>query len=235
MEDQGVKIRELLEGLPLKRSAKVIDGQHPAGAHEQVNGDALKPDMLPLENEQDGRNAHCKRNILVAVSGCELDREIMTLAGKVAREKKSEVFAVYGIEVPRTKAIDDEMPQETERAHKALDHVQAVAEQMSLDIEPEIIQSRHFGHSLVDEAEAHECALLIIGLPYRLTLGDEIEGFETLEYVLRNAPCKVWIVRGQPTDKADKADKVDRADKVDKIDKIDKTEQVEREHSAVAR
>jgi nucleotide-binding universal stress UspA family protein len=221
-----VKIRELLEGLPIRRSAKIIDGEHPAGAHEQANGDALKPDMLPLEGEQDGRYAHCKRNILVAISGCELDRELMTLAGKVAREKKSEVFVVFGIEVPRTKAIDDEMPQETERAHRALDHVQAVAEHMSLDIEPEIIQSRHFGHSLVDEAEAHECALLIIGLPYRLTLGDEIEGFETLEYVLRNAPCKVWIVRGQPSD---------RTDKIDKPDRTNEAEQVERERSAVAR
>jgi nucleotide-binding universal stress UspA family protein len=207
VEDLGVKIRELLEGLPIRRSAKIIDGQHPTGAPAQNGGETLKPDMLPLSNEETGRSGQCKRNILVAISGCELDREVMTLAGKVARDKKAQVFAVYGIEVPRTKAIDDDMPEETEAAHTALNKVASIADQMDQEIEPEIVQSRHFGRSLVDEAEAHDCALLIIGLPFRLGVGDQIEGFETVEYVLRNAPCKVWIVRGRPQEKVEKAER----------------------------
>ncbi len=202
-----MKIRELLEGLPIRRSAKIIDGQHPTGAPAQTSGETLKPDMLPLAEEQNGRTGHCKCNILVAVSGSELDREVMTLAGKVAREKKAQVFAVYGIVVPRTKAIDDDMPEETEAAHQALNQVANVAVQMGLEIEPEIVQSRHFGRSLVDEAEAHDCALLIIGLPFRPGVGDQIEGFDTVEYVLRNAPCKVWIVRGAPPEKVDKPER----------------------------
>jgi nucleotide-binding universal stress UspA family protein len=205
VEDLGVKIRELLEGLPIKRGDKIIDGQHPTGAPAPYSGEALKPDMLPLAEESSGRSGHCKRNILVAISGSALDREIMTLAGKVAREKKAQVFAVYGIEVPRTKAIDDDMPEETEAAHAALNQVANIADQMSQEIEPEIVQSRHFGRSLVDEA--HDCALLIIGLPFRLGVGDQIEGFETVEYVLRNAPCKVWIVRGTPPEKVEKAER----------------------------
>jgi nucleotide-binding universal stress UspA family protein len=207
VEDQGVKIRDLLDGLPIKRGEKIIDGGHPTGGAAQTHGGALKPDMLPLADQENGRNAHCKRNVLVAVTGCDLDREIMTLAGKVAREKKAQIFAVYGIEVPRTKAIDDEMPAETEAAHEALNQVASVADQMDIKIEPEIVQSRHFGHSLVDEAEAHDCALLIIGLPYRFAVADQIEGAETLDYVLRNAPCKVWIVRGQPPEKAERPER----------------------------
>lgn len=197
-----MKFRELLGGLPVGRTAKVIDGQHPRGASRDNDTDELKPDLLPLPEGQNGRNGQCKRNILVAISGCALDREVMTLACKVAKDKKAPLYAVYGIEVPRTKTIDDEMPEQTENAHKALDQAAAVAEQLSMDIEPEIVQSRHFGHSLVDEAEAHDCALLIMGLPYRIGLGGKIEGSDTLDYVLRHAPCKVWIVRGQPPEKA---------------------------------
>lgn len=210
-----MKFRELLGGLPGGRTAKVIDGQHPRGTPGYDDTEELKPDLLPLPERQNGRNGQCKRNILVAVSGCELDREVMTLACKVAKEKKSQLFAVYGIEVPRTKTIDDEMPEFTENAHKALNQAATLAEHMNMEIEPEIVQSRHFGHSLVDEAEAHECALLIMGLPYRIGLNGKIEGFEALDYVLRHAPCKVWIVRGQPPEKAPELehDTVDRVER----------------------
>lgn len=193
-----MKFRELLEGrLPLGRTAKVIDGLHPEDAPAQISGNALKPDMLPLAEEQNG-HGHGRRNVLVAISGCELDREVISLAGKVAREKRSKVFAVYGIEVPRSRAIDDEMPAETEAAHRALYQAASVAEKMSLDIDTEIVQSRHFGHSLVDEAQSHECALLIYAVPFRHLGQDEITGQDTLDYILRHAPCRVWIVRGQP-------------------------------------
>jgi nucleotide-binding universal stress UspA family protein len=177
---------KLLGGRPPRRSRKVIDGAHTAQI--QANGDALKPDLLP---EKHG-------NVLVAIGGCDLDREVMTLACKVAEEKRAPIFAVYGIEVPRTKAIDDEMPEETDKAHDALDCAATVAERLGVQIEPEIIQSRHFGHSLVDEAEAHDSALVIMSLPCRAGIGGELEGVDTVEYVLRNAPCTVWVVRGRP-------------------------------------
>ena len=193
-----MKFRELLEGrLPHSRSAKVIDGQHPDDTPAQNGDEALRPDLLPIADEQNG-HGHTKRNVLVAVSGCELDREVISLAGKVAREKRARVYAVYGIEVPRSKVIDDEMPAETECGQRALYHVGTVAEKMGLDIDTEIVQSRHFGHSLVDEAQSHDCALLIYGVPFRYLEDDQIAGQDTLDYVLRHAPCRVWIVRGQP-------------------------------------
>jgi nucleotide-binding universal stress UspA family protein len=193
-----VKFRELLEGrLPLGRSAKIIDGRHPEDAPAQQGEEALKPDVLPISDEQNG-HGHAKRNVLVAVSGCELDREVVSLAGKVAREKRAKIYAVYGIEVPRSKVIDDEMPAETESGQRALYCVGTVADKMGLDIDTEIVQSRHFGHSLVDEAQSHDCALLIYGVPFRHLGEDEIAGQDTLDYILRHAPCRVWIIRGQP-------------------------------------
>jgi nucleotide-binding universal stress UspA family protein len=193
-----VKFRELLEGrLPLGRSAKIIDGRHPEDTSAQNGEEAVRPDLLPLSEEHNG-HGHGRRNVLVAVSGCELDREVMSLAGKVARDKRARVYAVYGIEVPRSKVIDDEMPAETENGQRALYHVGMVAEKMGLDIDTEIVQSRHFGHSLVDEAQSHDCALLIYGVPFRHLGEDQITGQDTLDYILRHAPCRVWIVRGQP-------------------------------------
>lgn len=184
---------------PGRRSGKVIDGAHPT-AEAADNGDALKPDLLP--DDQCLHRGQHHTNILVAVRGWSVDREVVSLACKVANEKHGQVFAVFGIEVPRTKAIDDEMPQQTELAHEALERAAGVAQKAGVEIAKEIVQSRDFGHSLVDEAEAHECDLLIIGMPYRLGVAGQIESLDALTYVLQNAPCKVWVVRDRRADPA---------------------------------
>ncbi|HEY7780160.1 MAG TPA: universal stress protein [Ktedonobacterales bacterium] len=195
-----MKLRDWLEGLPVRRTPKIIDGKHPRTA--PADEEEVTPDLLPLPASQNGHGGHPMRSILVAVGGCELDREVTTLACKVAKEKNARLFAVYGIEVPRTLAIDDELPEQTERAHQALERAAEVAERAGVELESEVVQSRHFGHSLVDEASLHDCALLIMGLPYKQGVGGQIQGAETLDYVLKNALCKVWVVRGSPPEKA---------------------------------
>lgn len=195
----------LLERLvsPNGRAAKVIEGQHPGGHHAGANENTPKPDLLPLSGEQEQLHMKQRCNILVAVTGTELDREIMTLACNVAQQKHGDVYAIYGIEVPRTLAVDAEMPDETQLAGDALERAAAVAQQLGVHIEPEIVQSRHFGQSLVDEAEAHHCALLVLGMPYKLSFGGNFTYGNTVEFALKNAPCRVWLVRGQAPEKAD--------------------------------
>jgi len=186
-------------GFPLGHATKIIDGQHPGVAYS--NGNAPKPDVLPIASE-DGERATGKRNIVVAVTGAPLDCEIVSLACMVAKSKKASVYAVYGIEVPRKLAIDADMPEHTDAANEALSSAAQVAEKLHVHIEPEIIQSRNFGQSLVDEAKAHECSLVILGLPYHVGLGGNFELGDTAEYALKNAHCRVWLVRGQPEEMA---------------------------------
>lgn len=206
----------ILERLVPSPHRKVVDGIHPGTAQaparenrerenrERENRDnAAGAEILPLTAEPG--SLVVRRNILIAVSGCDLDQELVSLACQIAREKRekkkldTEVVAVYGIQVPQTLPIDAEMTDETRDANAALDSAQRIATEKHTPIEPEIIQSRHFGQSLVEEAESHDCALLILGLPYRLARNGRFEMGEVADYVLKNATCRVWIVRGQPT------------------------------------
>jgi nucleotide-binding universal stress UspA family protein len=182
-------------GFPAGRAAKIIDGQHPD--EMQPNGNVPKPDVLPLAEGEKRRNTQAKRNVLVAISGKGVDDEVISLACTVAKAKKVNVFVVYGIEVPRKLALDAEMPEETQSANEALDRASAIAEQLQVHVQPEIIQSRNFGQSLVDEAVAHECSLLVLGLPYQLGIGGHFDLGATVDYVLKNANCRVWMIRGQ--------------------------------------
>lgn len=186
------------------RATKIIDGVHPTGEHAHAMADAYAtttPDMLPLDGAAQTKSC----NILVAVTGNELDRELVTLGCTLAQKKKAEAFAVYGIEVPRTLPVDAELDDATEQASEVLERATAVADQMNVHIAPEIVQSRHFGQSLVDEAAAHSCALLIVGLPYKIGRTGHFDISDTVDFVLKNAPCKVWVVRGKPTPKDMKA------------------------------
>ena len=199
-------------GLPTGRATKIIDGLHPEQPH--TSGNTPKPDMLPLPAGEDGQRAHTKRNVLVAITGHDLDCETVTMACNIAKMKKAGVYAIYGIEVPRKLAIDAELPQETEAASEALERAAAVADQMHMRIDPEIVQSRNFGQSLVDEARAHECALVILGLPYHLGIGGHFDLGETADYVLKNAPCRVWLIRGQRPENAERAERTERRESI---------------------
>ncbi len=199
----------LLERLvPQRKAAKVIEGLHlmenHPGANESTPKPAITPDMMPLPNEQDPQ---CKKNVLVVVTGSDQDRELITLACNIAKMKKSHVVAVFGIEVPRTLPVDAEMAKESDQGNAALDDATAVATQLNFTIEPEIVQSRSLGQSFVDESEAHGCSLIILGLPYRFARSGQVCLDDTAQFVLKNAPHRVWLVRGEPQERQERPER----------------------------
>lgn len=195
------------------RAPKIIDGQHPGKA--RPGADASTPtDMLPLPEGQERQTPKCRLNILVAVTGSPLDNELVALACNAARQKQVEVFAVYGIPVPRSLAVDADMPEQTNLAGTALERASIVAAKLGARLETEIVQSRHIGQSLIEEIDAHDCALVVLGIPYHAGLQGQFDLDEDTEFVLKNAPSRVWIVRGKPPEKlADKPAKAGTAER----------------------
>ena len=60
---------------------------------------------------------------------------------------------------------------------------------------PVLLQARDVGAALVDEAIERDADLLVVGLPYRTKFGGDFAMGRTIPYVLKNAPCAVWVVR----------------------------------------
>ena len=69
------------------------------------------------------------------------------------------------------------------------------AEHARHPLEAVLVQARDVGAALVDEAVERDADLLVLGLPYRKRFGGDFAIGRTVPYVLKNAPCAVWVAR----------------------------------------
>lgn len=145
-------------------------------------------------------------NILVPVSGNPVDEEAIRLAVQIARQNKSKVLAIHVIEIQRNLPLEAENTAQVERGEAILEHVEQIAQAAKGAIEAELLQARTAGSALVNETTERSIDLIIMGVPYRRPLGDLQLG-STTTYVLKNAPCRVWLCRELPRDESKNSSK----------------------------
>jgi len=132
--------------------------------------------------------------ILVPVNGEEADKEVIELACMMAKEAKGAVNAVYVIRVKRSLPLDAEIEPEVHKAEEVLNLAEGIASEQEYEIETNLIQTREVGPAIVDEAIEHSADLILMGMGYRKRFGQFDPG-DTISYVLKNAPCRVLLLR----------------------------------------
>jgi nucleotide-binding universal stress UspA family protein len=135
--------------------------------------------------------------ILVPVNGDPTDDEAVALACEIARRVKAEVYAIYVIEVKRTLPLDVDLPPEAAKGDAILARAEKVSDTYAVNMRGEILQARDVGTAIVDEAVERRVDLIVMGIGYKRKFG-EFDLGQTAHYVLRNAPCRVWLARAAP-------------------------------------
>lgn len=135
------------------------------------------------------------RRAVVALNGGRSDAQITRIACDLARGGHAELVAVHVVEVDWSLPLDADIAGHSDAAQQVLDFAEEIAEESRVQIEPVLLQARDAGPALVDEAVERDADLLILGLPYRKKFGGEFVIGRTIPYVLKNAPCAVWVVR----------------------------------------
>ena len=135
------------------------------------------------------------RRAVVALNGGSSDGRIVRLAAGIARQWKAELVAVHVVEIDWTQPLDADIAGRSEEVQRVLDLAEQTAESCQYKIEPVLLQARDVGAALVDEATEQRADMLILGLPYRKRFGGDFAIGRTVPYVLKNAPCAVWVVR----------------------------------------
>lgn len=134
------------------------------------------------------------KTVLVPVSGNRTDEEAIGLACEVARRNKGKVYALYVIEVQRVLPLDADLPSESDRGERVLEQAERFGRIHDYTVESDLLQAREVGPAIVDEAIERGADLIILGIEYKKPFGEFSLG-HTMPYVLRNAPCRVWLCR----------------------------------------
>ena len=132
---------------------------------------------------------------VIALGGNSGDARIVHLVAELARPIKAEIAAVHVVEVAWSQPLDADIAGRSETAQQILDQAEATAEQSKVRLDPVLLQAREVGAALVDEAIERAADLLVLSLPYRKRFGGDFAIGRTIPYVLKNAPCAVWVVR----------------------------------------
>lgn len=144
-----------------------------------------------LEAEESAR-------IIVPVFGNESDDRLLKVVERIARRQNAEVTIIYVVEVVQSLPLDAELPAEVERGehvlHQAHDDVIRNLENKSSKVNTEILQARSAGAAIVDEAIMREADAIMMSCNLQRRHGKVTTG-DTTEYVLRNAPCEVIVIR----------------------------------------
>jgi nucleotide-binding universal stress UspA family protein len=135
------------------------------------------------------------RRALLALNGGPSDARIVRLAAELAKTSKGELVGVHVVEIDWTLPLDADIAGSSNEAQRCLDMAESIAEEAKVPFETVLLQARDVAAALVDEAVERGADLLVMGLPYRKRFGGDFVIGRTIPYVLKNAPCAVWVVR----------------------------------------
>jgi basic amino acid/polyamine antiporter, APA family len=134
------------------------------------------------------------RTILVPIVSGPESHESVDLAARLAAERGATIVALRVIVVPLDLPIDAPMPEQEEQADHLLDDARATAEIYGVRMIDRVVRARSAGRAIVDEAERRQAEIVVLGAPrgrHRDIFG------KTVDYVLKNAPCRVMVAAGK--------------------------------------
>ena len=135
------------------------------------------------------------RNILVPVKPGRPSEEANDLACRLATDRGASIAAVTVIVVPLELPLDTRLEEEELQADEALDAAAAIAELYGLNFTERMVRARHAGRAIVDEAVRRQSEIIVMGAPRAARRRGVFS--DTVDFVLKHAPCRVMVVAGQ--------------------------------------
>jgi nucleotide-binding universal stress UspA family protein len=134
------------------------------------------------------------RAILVPVIATQASLDAVTVAATMAKPKKGRVYVVHVIEVTRSLPLNAELDAEARRGEQLIRQAEEVAAHAGYPVSGTLLQAREAGSAILEEALDNAIDTIIMGVECSGSTGTVHLG-RTVEYVLKNATCAVWVVR----------------------------------------
>ena len=137
------------------------------------------------------------KRILVPVNGKPYSERSFRWACQIAREAKTELHAVYVIEVPLALSLESEISDDINKGEEILARIEAIAsEEKYKGLQARFLRARQAGPAVVAESESKFMDLLIVGVPYKRQFRECSLG-STASYIFHNVSCQIMLSREQ--------------------------------------
>lgn len=134
------------------------------------------------------------QTLLVPITNTPASLEAVAVAAAIAKARKGRVYLVHVIEVNRSLPLNAEMDAEARRGEQVIRKAEAVALESGCNVTGTLVQAREAGPAIIDEAQDRGADAIIMGVGYKRLPGSLQLG-RTVDHVLKNATCAVWVVR----------------------------------------
>jgi APA family basic amino acid/polyamine antiporter len=140
------------------------------------------------------------RSIVVPVAPGYPSDEAMDVACRLASDRGATIVAMTVIEVPLELPLDAYLPDKVNEANEQLDEARAIGESYGVDVIARLVRARNAGRAIVDEADRRTSEIVVMGGPRRrrLAAGKRAIFGDTVDFVLKHAPCRVMVAAGTP-------------------------------------
>lgn len=142
-----------------------------------------------------GKSTAPVKRAVLSLNGGPTDDLVIDFGCKLARADKTELLAIYVVEVDWRHDLEEDLGDQRENASRVLDLAEGMAEKENVALDAQLLQARDVGAALIDEAVALEADAIVLGLPYRMRFGGDFAMGNTIPYVLKSAPCSVFVIR----------------------------------------
>ncbi len=139
------------------------------------------------------------RSILVPIAAGYPSDEAMDVACRLATERRATIVAMTALEVPLELPLDAYLPEQVAEADAQLDEARAIGESYGVNVITRLVRARNAGRAIVDEAARRHSELVVMGGPRRVRLqaGRRAIFGDTVDFVLKHAPCRVMVAAGR--------------------------------------
>lgn len=136
------------------------------------------------------------RKILVPTSGAHPD-EVIQFAARLAKLHGADITALHVIEIPPSLPLDTFFPEKLAVADSVMERSQAIGREYEVPVDAQVKQARSAGETIVELAKEGAYDLIILGAKHRTVTPGLSSLGTTVEYVIRNAPARVWVMTGK--------------------------------------
>jgi APA family basic amino acid/polyamine antiporter len=134
------------------------------------------------------------RRLLVPVVPGQASDEAMDVACSLAAERRSRIVALNVLEVPLDRPLAADLPEQESDANAELDEAVAIGASYGVPVVGRLERARRAGPAIVAEAAARDSEIIVLGSTRSgLTAAHAAVFGNTVDYVLKNAPCRVLV------------------------------------------